>query len=188
MTSPLGEGRATPAPRDRQAGVTLIEMLVAIAICALIGLAGFGMLDAILRVNERAEGDLDRLADLDRTFFVLGRDLVAADALGLRLEDGELRIGTPEGGTLRYELVGTSFRRHLGAEGDGQLLAGGVAAADWRVLDTLGDWTGEWQELPVGAPPPRAVELRLDLGGSRGGSVRRLFRLTPGLPPRQGLP
>lgn len=188
MTPAPRDGRATPAPRDGQAGVTLIEMLVAIAICALIGLAGFAMLDTILRVNDRAEGDLDRLADLDRSFLVLGRDLVAADASGLSLQDGALRIGTPDGGTLRYDLEGTSLRRHLGDSSAGQLLVRGVAAAEWRVLDAAGGWADEWQEGPPGAPPPRAVELHLDLGGARGGGVRRLFRLTPGPPPRQGLP
>lgn len=166
--------------RDGQAGVTLIEMLVAVAICALIGLAGFATLNTILRVNDRAESDLDRLADLDRTFLVLGRDLVAADASDLRLQDGVLRIGTPEGGTLRYDLEGTSFLRHLGTPEVSQLLATGVAAADWRVLDTGGDWNAAWQEGPPGAPLPTGVELRMDLTGARSGSVRRLFRLTPG--------
>ncbi len=169
--------------RDPEAGVTLIEMLVAVAICALIGLAGFGMLDTILRVNDRAEGDLNRYADLDRAFLVLGRDLIAAEASALSLEDGILRLRAPDGRTLQYNLEDAALQRHVGASEVSQRLVSGVQGATWRVLDTSGAWRPDWQQGPPDAPRPRGVELHLDLSAPRAGSVRRLFRLTPGPAP-----
>jgi len=54
--------------RDQEAGVTLIEMLVALSLFALVGIASFTTLDTILRVRERTDGRLEHLAQLDRAF------------------------------------------------------------------------------------------------------------------------
>lgn len=170
----------TGSVRDREAGVTLIEMLVAVAICALIGLAGFGTLDTILRVTGRAEGDLDRFADLDRAFLVLGRDLIAADTRDLRVGEGVLRLRTAGGDDLGYGVRDGVLIRQIGTPEVTQMLVTGVATVEWQVLDTQGKWQTEWQEGLPDAPLPRAIALRLDLVGTRRGEVRRLFRLTPG--------
>ena len=47
--------------RDTEAGLTLVEVLVALALFSLIGLAGFTMLDNILRVQSGTQGRLERL-------------------------------------------------------------------------------------------------------------------------------
>ena len=59
--------RAAPLPRD--AGLTLIELLVAMAIFAVIGVAGLAVLDTVLNVNARTDGRLERLAQVDTVVF-----------------------------------------------------------------------------------------------------------------------
>ena len=64
--------RAAP-PGD--AGFTLVEMLVALALFAAIGLAGFTVLDTVVRVRGGTEGRLERLGEIDRALALLTLDL-----------------------------------------------------------------------------------------------------------------
>ena len=167
-----------PGARDPQAGVTLVEMLVALALCALIGVAGLTMLDAILRVDRATGTGLDRHADIDRAFLVIGQDVLTADAAGLRLDDAGL--------TLPAEPVATSYRvedgtllRRTGAAGVDQALLRGVSGAEWRVLDGARAWHGSWPAADAGMTAI-GLDLRLSLEEPEGGAVRRVFRATPG--------
>ena len=65
--------------RDTEAGLTLIEVLVALALFSLIGLAGFTMLDNILRVQSGTQGRLERLGQIDRALVIFSRDLQESD-------------------------------------------------------------------------------------------------------------
>ena len=73
--------RVRPPPPDRgrqtDAGATLIEILVALAIFALIGTAGFSVLDQIVKVQDHTEA---RLAD--RGYFKI-EDIEACEAAGI---------------------------------------------------------------------------------------------------------
>lgn len=60
--------------RNGQAGVTLLEMLVALSISALIGLAGFVLLESVTRSEAGVAGRLERLNDQDRAFRLLALD------------------------------------------------------------------------------------------------------------------
>jgi len=66
-------------PASEQAGVdagfTLIEVMVSLALFALIAVAGMTLLDGIIGVQSRTEGRLDRLADMQRAMFVVSSDL-----------------------------------------------------------------------------------------------------------------
>ena len=64
--------------RNSQAGVTLIEMLAALSVAAMIGVAGFTFLDSVTTRDAQLTGRLDRLLTQDRAFRVFARD--AADA------------------------------------------------------------------------------------------------------------
>ena len=167
-----------PGGRGSEAGVTLVEMLVALVLCALIGVAGLTMLDAILRVDRATEAGLDRHADIDRAFLVIGRDVLAADAGRLRLDEASLVL--PAGPLVTSYRVedGTLLRRTGAAEVDQSLLRG-VSGAEWRVLDGLRAWHGSWP-APDAVPGALGVDLRMSLDGPKGGAVRRVFRATPG--------
>ncbi|WP_370399918.1 PulJ/GspJ family protein [Sulfitobacter sp. JB4-11] len=92
--------------RKRNAGVTLIEMLAALAVSALIGVAGFTLLESVLQTEAGVAGHLDALEQQDRTFQLLALDLQQAlgfedlDDNGIALEYVAQRIvwqGTGEG-------------------------------------------------------------------------------------------
>ena len=93
--------------RAPQAGVTLIEMLVAIAISALIGLAGFALLESMTRTEAGTAGRLDHLAVQDRAFQLFTLDVETADSavfqdvLVLRLSDALVTWSASSDGVVR---------------------------------------------------------------------------------------
>ncbi len=64
-----------PAP---QRGFTLLEMLIALALFALIGLMGFQILQGVLRGGELSRQHADRLAEAQRAFNLLEQDISQA--------------------------------------------------------------------------------------------------------------
>lgn len=153
--------------RDPSAGVTLIEMVVALAIFGLIGAAGYSMLDQVLRIDARTSGRLDRLGDMQRALFLVGQDFAQADGHSVRQDDG-LSM-TRNGVVIRYRLAGDVLQRDLhDAEASmaEQVLVEGVQGLQWRFLEG-NRWVAG---LPAGAGKPRnprAVELVLDLTGGQ---------------------
>ncbi|WP_415897784.1 type II secretion system minor pseudopilin GspJ [Neptuniibacter sp. QD72_48] len=61
--------------RKYQAGFTLIELIIAIAITALIGIAAQSMLDVMLRGKSQLSQQQERLSNLDNSLRVIQRDL-----------------------------------------------------------------------------------------------------------------
>ena len=169
--------------RVADAGITLVEMLVALALFSLVGLAGFTMLDAVLNVQDRTDGRLERLAGIDRTLMVFSRDFSQADPLSVTLTPEALEAVA--GDTRRgYRIdVGTVIRKTENIE-DGepalqQALLENVSGLSFRILSTGQQWFEEWpvEDIP---PQARAVEMTLTLEG--GDTVLRLAEL-PGVPP-----
>ncbi|SLN13206.1 Type II secretion system protein J precursor [Roseivivax jejudonensis] len=176
-----------PRARPGDAGLTLVEVLVALALFALVSVAGLTMLDTVLRVNDGTGTRLERLAEIDRAFLVLRRDLaqmapgpVTLDAQGLAFPrafgagPAEMRVRHTDG-TLVREVPAAA-----GAQSSQRLLAG-VAGARWRLLGPAQVWHESWpvDAVPEGAPP-RAAEVTLDLErgeSGTGGTLTRLFAL-----------
>lgn len=189
---------ATPG-RDAEAGVTLVEMLVALAIFALVGLASFAVLDAVIRTRDRTEGRLERVAEIDRALFLFGRDLLQGDAGATTLADGVLAFGLRGAGgpaVMSYTFVdGVLERRVGGPDGSGprQRLLPGLAAARFRGLDASGAWHDAWPpEAAEGggdeAPALVGVEMVLALAEGEGApTVRRLVPLARVAEPPPGL-
>ena len=61
-----------------EAGVTLIEMLAALTVSALIGVAGFALLDGVTTRDAQLDGRNAGIARLDRAFHLLALDTGAA--------------------------------------------------------------------------------------------------------------
>lgn len=183
--------------RQPDAGFTLIEVLVALALFALISGSGFAMLDQVLRAQSRTEGRLDRLAELQRAMYVVTGDFLqargrsftaepnaAGTVIGVRRNAADLQEGAVH---LTYRLTDgvlmRSVRRKSGSPIAEQALLAGVAAVAWRFYDPKVGWVNDWPlpgQLPGAAPPnPRAIELRLDLADGTG--LRRVALL-----PRDG--
>lgn len=175
----------------RDAGMTLVEMLVALAILSVIGVAGLTMLDTTLNVQRRTEGRLDRVEEIDRALTVLRRDFATA-APGLTLLEGEaltflraaeeapltLTVGLEDG-----RLTRLVQRAQTTGRSEPQQLLTGVREVRWRLLDGARRWQSDWPEAEA---PPRAAELtlRLDLPESVApGEVTRLFPMPAGATP-----
>lgn len=73
-------------------GFTLIEVLIALFITAVIGVMAFLSLDTATNAVERNRQQSDRLDDINRVFSVLGRDLRHTVQRSVRDENGERQL------------------------------------------------------------------------------------------------
>ncbi|KMW59406.1 hypothetical protein AIOL_004388 [Candidatus Rhodobacter oscarellae] len=71
--------------RNASSGVTLIEMLLALAVSSMIGVAGFVLLEGMTRTEQGVTGALSRLSEQDRAFRLFSMDV--AQAVGARFRD-----------------------------------------------------------------------------------------------------
>jgi len=172
------------ARRQPQSGATLVELLVALVIFALIGAAGFTLLDQVARVDRLTAGRVVRLEQMQRAMAVLSLDFATAQARSVASAPGgvSLQRGSDAAGTVtvRYFLQGGAMVRALDAgsgESMDQTALGGVGAANWLFLDGTGIWQSQWPPegatVSLAAPQnPRAVAVTLVLAA--GGSLRRV--------------
>lgn len=178
---------ACPSSRDPAAGVTLIEMMIALALFALIGSAGFAMLDQVLRSQRNSEGRLERLSEQQRAMHVILADFAMAEPRSLQTANRAVSFDrNSSSGSLHmgYRLDGGVLRRSLSGPGGAaladQAILGGIESLSWRFLTPDGRWSETWPAdgVPSLAIPqnPRAVELLLSLQ-SRAGTLRRVAAL-----------
>lgn len=166
------------ASAERQAGFTLVEMMVALALFALVSLAGLGLVQAVLGVERRLDGRLERLARLERALYLIDSDFAQAVDAPVRLGNAVSVDRNAAGGpvTVGYALAGGALMRLRGA--DVRPLVEGVEAADWRFYRA-----GRWVADPGrrgDRDPPDAVALTLALApaaGAPGGTLRRVVAL-----------
>lgn len=170
--------------RNSQAGLTLIEVLVALALFSLVGLAGFSMLDTILRVQSGTEGRLERLAAIDRALVLFVRDVQESDPAAVKQDKDTLallRVGT---GPVSYQMRSGLFIRSLPRSGFEQTLIDDVQAMQVRSLASNGIWHNAWpldEAQVIGLPPTLiAVEMTLDL---REGRITRLVETSAEVTP-----
>lgn len=174
------------APRaGSEAGFTLVEMLVALALFALVGLASFTLLDTVIRTRDRTEGRLEAVATLDRALILFGRDLAQSDPGSHRIADGVLTLGLGTAGgpsELSYALVDDRLTRRANDRGAAveQPLVAGIAGLAWRGLDRAGVWHEVWPP-ETESDTLAAVEMRLTLAEEAPATVRRLVELPIGL-------
>ncbi|MDO9370940.1 MAG: type II secretion system minor pseudopilin GspJ [Sphingopyxis sp.] len=192
----------------RQTGFTLVEMLVALSIFAMIAAMGVGLLRGSIDTQDAVQGRLKAMGGINRMRAVMANDLAQAVQRPTRGAAGEAIpafVGSPTGfafvhggaasldGSSRpdiervgYALVGSEWRRATQpmldgtALGDGDRLIGEVAAAQVRYRDERGNWSDNWTSEP-GDRLPRAVELRLTRAGREALTLR--FLTAPTLPP-----
>lgn len=169
-------------PEAGETGFTLIELMISLGLFALIAVAGLALVEGIINVQGRTEKRLDRLADLQRTMFVVSSDVE-------QIADGPIRGGGATlsftraapgmGGAaipLRYGVAGGGLVRTVGPAP--QLVLAGVANARWRFWD--GAWVDRWPVSDEGKDRwPRAVAIEMQVAGPGGtpGSLRRVIAL-----------
>lgn len=164
----------------RSAGFTLIEMMVALLLFALISLAGVSLVETVARMQRATAGRADRLADIQRALFLVDADFSqlasgpdrAAGAVGFTRVSGN--------GDLAIRYWADRAGLHRTADGSDHVVLTGVGAVGWRFAKH-GVWV-DMPSTPQDATRPRAIELMLQLQSGQlqsgaGGPVRRVIEL-----------
>ena len=94
-----------------QRGFTLLEILIAMAIFALIGLASTGVLTSVIDSNEISEQRFDRLQALQRAMLTIERDLLQAIARPIRRDGQQTQVVMAGGQTDDSDADGIGFVR-----------------------------------------------------------------------------
>lgn len=194
----------TPPPSTR--GFTLVEMMVALFIFAILAGAGVSLLRASVDTQEAVNGALADLGSAARLRALLSADLTQAvvrpiegapggfsgSASELRLvrafEPAERMAGASGLQAIRWQVTGDRLVRQSitpagRATGPAATLARDVSGLSLRYRAQDGNWLGSWAPSATEAPLPRAVELRLQRRGEA--EVTILVALPAGpAPPR----
>ena len=101
---------------SRRHGFTLIEILVAIAIFAVLGIAASRLLDQVLRADEASKARGQRLGELQRAMGILERDALQVVARPVRDELGETLPAVSGGVRSMLEFTRAGWRNPTGAE------------------------------------------------------------------------
>lgn len=127
-------------------GFTLLEVLIAIAIFALLGLGSYRMLHSVLNTDEATRRHELQLREVVRAFAVLEQDLAQAGARPVRDGYADLRpalLGEAEPATLEFTRLG--WRNPLGSPRSAwqrvrwQLTGSTLERQYWTVLDQAVD-------------------------------------------------
>jgi general secretion pathway protein J len=181
---------------NRQQGFTLLELVIAMAIFALLGLACWRLFDGVVRAERSTAVHERELRSLQRALAVIERDALQVNAQPIVLKQTFLQfqrsnwrnpLDQPrsELQNVGYRLdKGTLWRETSSAEQplvQRQKLLSAVSALSWRLFDSKTGWRDDW---PVSrakpAPRPKALEVTLSTG--RFEQIRRVV-LLPGNAP-----
>jgi len=131
----------------QQAGFTLLELLVALGIFALLAAMAYSGLNSVMTARQVTTQHAERLSQLQMAFLWLGRDIEQAIDRPIRNEYAEVRpamLGV-ETGRYQLELTRTGWRNPAGrARSNLQRVAYGLRDGNllrvyWNVLDRAQD-------------------------------------------------
>ncbi|MEB0208518.1 type II secretion system protein GspJ [Pseudomonas sp. CCC3.1] len=181
-----------------QAGFTLLELVIAIAIFALLGVACWRLFDGVLRAERSSSAHEQTLRGLQRAVALIERDALhlhtSAKLPGLALYPNQLNVrranwrnplGQPrsELQDVSYKLEnGVLWRYSQGLEGgelQKQKLLTDVRDLRWRLYDRNLGWRIDW---PSGKAAPKGMPQALEMQFSAGRfeQLRRVILLPEG--------
>lgn len=132
---------------SNHSGFTLLEVLVTLAIFGLLSVLAYGSLNAVLKGQQTTEEHAVRLAQLQKTFLWLGRDIEQAVNRPVRDEYGDMQraLSGEQVGLYQLELTRAGWRNPAGrTRSNLQRVAYSVkdeklVRAYWNVLDRAQD-------------------------------------------------
>jgi general secretion pathway protein J len=164
-------------------GFSLLELLVAVALLALLAALGFRGLSSILDAEAHVQAETRRWSELAVVMGQLGQDLSLALARPVATAAGELaitRLGESDAGALQsgprrvsYRLRGATLEYQVGPSASPILE--NVAALEVRALGPDGAWAPLRPAPGQAELMPRALEAQIVLAG--GERITRLFIL-----------
>ena len=133
--------------KNEQKGFTLLELLVALGIFAILAAMAYSGLNSVMTARQVTNQHADRLSQLQMAFLWLGRDVEQAIDRPIRDEYGVVQLAMlgVETGRYQLELTRTGWRNPAGrARSHLQRVAYGVREGDlvrayWNVLDRAQD-------------------------------------------------
>lgn len=161
--------------RAGQSGVTLIEMLVALSVFSLIGIASFSMLDTVVRTDRQTAGRLEQYSEIDLALRLFEADVLRASpeynfteaTFSMVTADGRVTYSSGEDGLTRQ--IKVSDRPDVE-----QNLMPSPYLARWKLLRPGGANASDKDVAETAA-----VEMVLVSGNDEARVVRKLVRLTP---------
>ena len=182
-------------PRSR--GLTLVEVLVALAILGLLSLLAYRALDSTLRARDRTSLEAERWRELAFFFDRLQDDVGQIIGRGPRLPSGE-RQSLWKGGASSLELAtfasGRQVLRHVhyrlqdgfvelrlwpifdaapGTVPEVHRLVPSIRLLRFSFLDASRQWVGEWPPRAGGPESPLAIRIEVTMDD--GTRIRRIF-------------
>lgn len=179
---------------NKQSGFTLLELVIAMAIFALLGLASWGLFDGVVRVQQGTTAHEREFRALQRAVAVIERDLFHVTEQPLVLEQTSLQLQRShwrnpldqprsERQTLTYRLDNGTLWRESQGEGEQlmqrQKLLEDVRSLSWRLFERDSGWRNDWPSARD-ATAAMAVEVHVSVG--RFEAIRRVLLLPGALP------
>lgn len=175
--------------RHAEAGFTLVEVLVSLALFAIIAGAGLSVMDQILRTRSQTDGRLERLASLQRMMHLVTRDFSEAAPGTVRGDAATTTLGRQsetDHVTVTYSLVEGEMMRQVAQSRGGtvtQAMLTEVTGLRWQYLDEAGTWQDAWPNRPdPDAADLHAVAMVVTLQPGAG-ELRRIVAVPRAGPP-----
>ncbi|MFL6969510.1 MULTISPECIES: type II secretion system protein GspJ [Pseudomonas] len=176
---------------NKQSGFTLLELVIAIGIFALLGLVSWRLFDGVVRTQQAVTQHERDIRALQRAVGVIERDAWQAVVGSVVLAPGQLQLRRShwrnpldqlrsERQTVSYQLKDSALWRESVGEGtvlvQRQKLLDDVRSLSWRVFDRQRGWR---PETPGGSTP---LALELIVSAGRFEQIRRVLLLPEALP------
>jgi general secretion pathway protein J len=128
-------------------GFTLIEMIIAISIFAIIAVAGYSSLTNFIKSSKAIEKSMENLEELQLFLTFVERDFSQVFSQEIYLKKGELKITSIQDNQIidiYYKIEDNSITRY--ESGASLLLIKDISKLQVRVLDDKNKWHTSWKK------------------------------------------